>query len=185
MVWWRLWGLHQWRSSKNSRWKEILVLQMYQDLYGRNMHTVLVQVCKRWSEHISWSFAKRVHLRRLRNEFKAKKMARGHKEDKTLEIAKCFTWDTRHKVEKGYNRTPCSIVTVNLEMEESIPPSATHVTQCATQEDGGWLEVLHKSFWFYQYYQNHHQLFLQIQFYNKILRCQKLIFCCFKFNLFG
>ena len=42
-------------------------------LEKQEMHTVLAQACKWWSEHINRSFVEKVHLMWLRNEFKAEK----------------------------------------------------------------------------------------------------------------
>ena len=38
----------------------------------------------------------------------------------SFEIAKCFACNSRYKAERGYNRGPWGIVTVNLEMDESF-----------------------------------------------------------------
>lgn len=50
-------------------------------------------------------------------------MAKGGKKRyyEPFEIAKCFPCDSRYKVKRGYNRGPRGTVTVNLEMEESLP----------------------------------------------------------------
>ena len=87
---------------------EILVDIIFANLCleKEEMHTVLAQVCKRWSEHNNQSFVERVHLTWLRNEFKAEKgpgdVTRRYYVP--LEIEKCFACDSRYKVERGYNR---------------------------------------------------------------------------------
>ena len=83
------------------------------------MHMVLAQVC----EHVNRSFIERVHLSWLRKEFKAEKWPENVKKRYYVpfEIAKYFG-DSRYKVERGYNRRPRGIGTVNLEMDESLPP---------------------------------------------------------------
>ena len=105
---------------------EILVDIIFANLCleKEEMHTVLAQVCKRWSEHNNQSFVERVHLTWLRNEFKAEKWPEDVKRRYYVpfEIAKCFACDSRYKVETGYNRGPRDIVAINLEMDESLPP---------------------------------------------------------------
>ena len=72
--------------------------------------------------------------------------------------------------------------------------TAIHVSQYTIKKDGEWLDVLGKSFWWYENYQNHHQLMLPMQFYSKartIARSWKLIcsffqvlLICLKLTLF-
>ena len=60
----------------------------------------------------------------MRNLFKAEKSPEDVKRRYYVpfQIAKCFAYDFRYKVKRGYNRGPQDIVTVNLEMDESLPP---------------------------------------------------------------